>query len=42
LPELHKKTHFSGAQALLMQYPKSSLKYEGDDLNKELGKGSLA
>jgi hypothetical protein len=25
----------------MMQYPKSSLKYEGDQLNRELGKGSI-
>jgi hypothetical protein len=40
-PELHKKTHFNAAQALMMQYPKSSLRYEGDQLNKELGKGPI-
>lgn len=41
LPELHRKTHFNAAQALMMQYPKSSLKYEGDQLNRELGRGPL-
>ena len=34
LPGLHMKTHFNGATALMMQYDKSSLYYEPDELNQ--------
>lgn len=33
------KTHFNGATALMMQYEKSSLHYEPEEFNKEMGRG---
>lgn len=39
LPGLHMKTHFNGATALMMQYDKSSLYYEPEELNKQMGRG---